>query len=172
MIVMFLSWWTATVLNRPTAGPRSTKRPPSRFAEVSQGKLVGLVPEREEEWTLTFRKGRYDSSERKAWVARAVCRVRRRGAVLAIFEAERMTVRFDEKRMKMDGKVSVKMPRRGWTVQLPSAEWNWQTGDLTGPGPVKVEGSRLSAVGQGLIGNTSQMEITLAGEVMLQWHRL
>ncbi|MCS7223037.1 MAG: LPS export ABC transporter periplasmic protein LptC [Armatimonadetes bacterium] len=173
LAILFLSWWVARNASRSPASlniaPRDRE---SLLPEMRNGRLIGLVPERQEEWVLTFQKGRYDPDRKEAVVETAICQVIRRSERVAVFRAPRIQVFFDEKRMMMTGGVTVRAVGRNWQVRLPSAVWNWGTGDLSGTGPVRMEGQHVVAIGKALSGNTNDLQVTLVGEVQVQWLRL
>ncbi len=163
LTLLTLAWWLAIVL---TATP--SIRPPSQQAsseseevQVLQGQIVAEMPERAERWTLQFREGHYDPEKQSAVTKDSLCQVTRKGRVVTVFAAPIIVVRFREQRMTMGGGVTVIGKLARLRVRLPSLTWDWRRGHLQGPGPVQINGERLTGRAEGLEGDTTLQQLWL-----------
>lgn len=171
--LLIAAWRLALHLNKPVALPRGTAQPAgtpsSPTVKIVQGQLTAEVPERKERWMLRFAVSRYDPKRQVATTQQSLCQVTRNGQLVAIFAAPTAFVRFREHVMEMGGGVTVIAVLPRLKVWLPSLRWHWQDGQLIGTGKVKLEGERVSSIADGLEGDTTLQQLSLKGNVQLQW---
>ena len=71
--------------------------------------------------------------------------------------------------MEMKGGVKILAMLPRLKVRLETLKWHWETGQLIGRGKVKIEGERISAIADGLEGDTTLQRISLVGNIHLNW---
>ncbi len=150
----------ATVANRNDKGSS---------VQITGGQLVAENPERDERWVLKFAASHYDTEKQIAATEDGICQVFRNNRVITVFHAPTIVVRFKDREMEMRGGVKIVAMLPRLKVQLETLKWRWETGQLVGGGKVKIEGERISAIADGLEGDTTLQRISLVGNIHLNW---
>lgn len=150
----------ATVANRDDKGSS---------VQITSGQLVAEIPERGERWVLKFATSHYDTEKQIATTKDGVCQVSRNNQIITVFHAPTIVVRFKDREMEMKGGVRIVAILPRLKVQLETLKWHWETGQLIGSGKVKIEGERISAIADGLEGDTTLQRISLVGNIHLNW---
>lgn len=175
LTLLIVAWWLAAKLNAPaldSSVPSHSSKPTHAIVKVVNGQLAAEVLERQELWVLQFEVSRYDTKRMVAVTEGSVCQVMRKEQLVTSFAAPKITVRLREKVMEMTGGVTIVAVLPRLKIFVPSLRWQWQDGRLTGTGRVKLEGERISSIGDELEGDTTLQQLTLKGNVSLEWKKL
>lgn len=169
LVLLLIAWWVAATLSKegqpaPQVRPAQTDEG-SKEVKISGGQLVAEIPERKERWVLQFSSSHYDTEKQVATTKNGICQVTRDGEIVTVFRAPTIIVRFKDREMEMRDGVTIVAILPRLKVNLESLRWYWETGKLVGTGKVKVEGERLSAVGDRLEGDTTLQRISLIGNI-------
>jgi hypothetical protein len=174
LLLLIAAWRMAITLNertqvaphRATVADRNDKE---SSVQITGGQLVAEIPERGERWVLKFAASHYDTEKQIATTKDGICQVTRNDRVVTVFRAPTIVVRFKNREMEMKGGVKIVAMLPWLKVQLETLKWRWETGQLVGCGKVKIEGERISAIADGLEGDTTLQQISLVGNIHLNW---
>ena len=157
---------TQVAPHRTTVANRGDKE---SSVQITGGQLVAEIPERGEKWMLKFAASHYDTEKQIAVTKDGICQVTRNNRIVTVFRAPTIVVRFKDREMEMKGGVKIVAMLPRLKVQLETLKWRWETGQLVGGGRVKIEGERISAIADGLEGDTTLQQISLVGNIHLNW---
>jgi len=174
LLLLIAAWRMAITLNertqvaphRTTVANRGDKE---SSVQITGGQLVAEIPERGEKWMLKFAASHYDTEKQIAVTKDGICQVTRNNLIVTVFRAPTIVVRFKDREMEMKGGVKIVAMLPRLKVQLETLKWRWETGQLVGGGRVKIEGERISAIADGLEGDTTLQQISLVGNIHLNW---
>jgi len=165
-VAITLNEGTQFAFHRTTVANRDDK---GSSVQITSGQLVAEIPERGERWVLKFATSHYDTEKQIATTKDGVCQVSRNNRIITVFHAPTIVVRFKDREMEMKGGVRIVAILPRLKVQLETLKWHWETGQLVGSGKVKIEGERISAIADGLEGDTTLQRISLVGNIHLNW---
>jgi len=174
LLLLIAAWRTAITLNegKRVASRRATvvnRNGKGSSVQITSGQLVAEIPERGERWVLRFAVSHYDTEKQIAATKDSICQVFRNNQVITVFHAPTIVVRFKDREMEMRGGVKIVAMLPRLKVRLETLKWHWETGQLIGRGKVKIEGERISAIADGLEGDTTLQRISLVGNIHLNW---